>query len=242
MADAAVLAPPAPGPRPTLDEKPHAAGAIAFVLVLLGGLAFAASSIFHDTANVGQPLAIGAFGFLGLALLIALGFEFVNGFHDTANAVATVIYTHSLPPLFAVVWSGFFNFLGVLTSSGAVAFTVVTLLPVELILQVGSGAGYAMIFALLLAAIIWNLGTWAMGLPNSSSHALIGSILGVGLANQFMAPGGSATSGVDWSQAYGVFRALLFSPVIGFILSALLLLLMKLMVRYPNLYAAPEGN
>jgi PiT family inorganic phosphate transporter len=179
---------------------------------------------------------------LGLALLIALGFEFVNGFHDTANAVATVIYTHSLPPLVAVIWSGSFNFLGVLTSSGAVAFTVVTLLPVELILQAGSGAGYAMIFSLLIAAIIWNLGTWAMGLPNSSSHALIGSIMGVGLANQLIAPAGSATSGVDWNQAVGVLKALLFSPLIGFVLAAVLLLLMKLVVRNKALYAAPEGN
>ena len=122
------------------------------------------------------------------------------------------------------------------------AYTVVTLLPVELILQVGSGAGYAMIFALLIAAIIWNLGTWAMGLPNSSSHALIGSIIGVGLANQWMAPGGSATSGVDWAQAIGVFKALLFSPMIGFVLSALLFLAMKYMVRVPKLYTAPEGR
>ena len=177
----------------------------------------------------------------GLALLIALGFEFVNGFHDTANAVATVIYTHSLPPLVAVVWSGLCNLAGVLVSSGAVAFTVVTLLPVELILQAGSGAGYAMIFALLIAAIIWNLGTWAFGLPNSSSHALIGSIIGVGLANQFLAPAGSATSGVEWGQAYGVFRALLFSPVLGFVLSALLLLAMKLVVRVPGFVPGAEG-
>ena len=158
-------------------------------MVLAAGLAYTAFSIESDMSSAGEHgLAIGAFVLLGIALLIALGFEFVNGFHDTANAVATVIYTHSLPPLVAVIWSGTFNFLGVLTSSGAVAFTVVTLLPVELILQVGSGAGYAMIFALLIAAIIWNLGTWAMGLPNSSSHALIGSIMGVGLANQFLAP------------------------------------------------------
>ena len=112
------------------------------------------------------PLALGAFVLLGLALLIALGFEFVNGFHDTANAVATVIYTHSMPAHVAVVWSGLFNFLGVLTSSGAVAFAIVSLLPVELILQVGAGAGFAMIFSLLIAAIIWNLGTWYFGLPN----------------------------------------------------------------------------
>jgi PiT family inorganic phosphate transporter len=228
--------------RPNLDKKPNPVGALAFVLVLLGGLAFAASSIFRDTANVGTPMAIGAFAFLGLALLIALGFEFVNGFHDTANAVATVIYTHSMPPLVAVVWSGFFNFLGVLTSSGAVAFGIVTLLPVELILNVGSGAGYAMIFALLLAAIIWNLGTWALGIPNSSSHALVGSIMGVGLANQWMAPKGVATSGVDWTQAQKVFTTLLISPVVGFVGAAVLLLLMKLLIRSKKLYTAPSGD
>ncbi|HYZ24618.1 MAG TPA: inorganic phosphate transporter, partial [Rhodopila sp.] len=232
-----------PSPRPHLDERPHAAGAIAFLLVLAAGLGYAALNIFNDISSVGeQNLAIGAFVLLGIALLIALGFEFVNGFHDTANAVATVIYTHSLPPLTAVIWSGAFNFLGVLTSSGAVAFSVVTLLPVELILQVGSGAGYAMIFALLIAAIIWNLGTWALGLPNSSSHALIGSIIGVGLANQLLAPAGSATSGVDWTQAVSVLKALLFSPMLGFVLAAVLLLLMKLIVRSKALYTAPEGR
>ena len=229
--------------RPHMDGKPHIAGAIAFILVLVAGLGYAAFNIVSDMGHAGEsPLAIGTLVLLGLALLVALGFEFVNGFHDTANAVATVIYTHSLPPLVAVIWSGAFNFLGVLTSSGAVAFTIVTLLPVELILQAGSSAGYAMIFALLIAAMIWNLGTWALGLPNSSSHALIGSIMGVGLANQFMAPAGSATSGVDWGQAIGVFKALLFSPVIGFVLAALLLLAMKLVVRSKALYEAPKGN
>ncbi|HEY4044444.1 MAG TPA: inorganic phosphate transporter [Rhodopila sp.] len=230
-------------PRPQLDARPHVGGAIVFFVVLAAGLAFTALSISNDLAGAGEhAVATGVFVLLGIALLIALGFEFVNGFHDTANAVATVIYTHSLPPLAAVIWSGSFNFLGVLTSSGAVAFTVVTLLPVELILQVGSGAGYAMIFALLLAAIVWNLGTWAMGLPNSSSHALIGSIIGVGVANQLIAPAGSATSGVDWGQAVGVFKALLFSPLIGFVLAALLLLVMKLLVRSKSLYTAPEGR
>jgi PiT family inorganic phosphate transporter len=230
-------------PRPHLDERPHVAGAIIFLLVLAAGLGYAAFSIIRDIDVAGDhTIAVGAFVMLAIALLIALGFEFVNGFHDTANAVATVIYTHSLPPLVAVIWSGAFNFLGVLTSSGAVAFTVVTLLPVELILQVGSGAGYAMIFALLIAAIIWNLGTWAMGLPNSSSHALVGSIIGVGVANQLLAPNGVATSGVDWGQAVGVFKALLFSPMIGFVLSALLLLAMKVVVRSKALYTAPEGK
>ncbi|MBV9250127.1 MAG: inorganic phosphate transporter, partial [Acetobacteraceae bacterium] len=161
---------------------------------------------------------------------------------DTANAVATVIYTHSLAPQFAVVWSGTFNFLGVLTSSGAVAFSVLTLLPVELILQVGQGAGFAMIFALLIAAMIWNLGTWSLGLPASSSHTLVGSIIGVGLANQLMAEPGSGVSGVEWSQALAVFRALLFSPFVGFVGSGLLLLLMKVLVRKPALYEAPAGS
>jgi PiT family inorganic phosphate transporter len=235
--------PRAASPKPHMDGKAHGLGVVAFFAVLLAGLGFVAYSVTRDMNGVGESnLAVGAFVLLGIALLIALGFEFVNGFHDTANAVATVIYTHSLPPLVAVVWSGFFNFLGVLTSSGAVAFTVVTLLPVELILQVGSGAGYAMIFALLIAAIIWNLGTWALGLPNSSSHALIGSILGVGLANQFMAPAGAGTSGVDWGQALGVFKALAFSPVIGFACAALLLLAMKAFIHNKQLYSAPEGN
>ena len=233
----------AASPRPNMDAKPHRGGAIAFFLVLLAGLAYAAFSITTDVQSVGEHnLAIGALVMLGLALLVALGFEFVNGFHDTANAVATVIYTHTLPPLVAVIWSGTFNFLGVLTSSGAVAYTIVSLLPVELILQVGSGAGYAMIFALLIAAVIWNLGTWALGLPNSSSHALIGSIIGVGLANQIIAPAGSATSGVDWGQALGVLKSLLFSPLIGFALAALLLLAMKSVVRSKQLYEAPVGN
>ena len=176
-----------------------------------------------------------------MALLIALGFEFVNGFHDTANAVATVIYTHSLPAEIAVVWSGAFNFLGVLLSSGAVAFGIISLLPVELILQVGSSAGFAMVFALLIAAIIWNLGTWYLGLPASSSHTLIGSIIGVGVANALVR-GQSGTSGVDWGQATAVGKALLFSPVVGFILSAVLLLGMKILIRQPELYRAPQTD
>ncbi|HSZ73944.1 MAG TPA: inorganic phosphate transporter, partial [Rhizomicrobium sp.] len=139
-------------------------------------------------------------------------------------------------------WSGAFNFLGVMVSTGAVAYGIITLLPVELILQVGSTAGYAMIFSLLLAAIIWNLGTWAMGLPNSSSHALIGSIMGVGLANQLMAPASAATSGVDWSQALKVAQALLFSPLMGFVFSALLLLVMKFVIRNKELYQEPKGD
>ena len=172
--------------------------------------------------------------FSGWRCLIALGFEFVNGFHDTANAVATVIYTNSLSAPVAVVWSGFFNFLGVMLSSGAVAYSIITLLPVDLILHVGSNAGFAMIFALLLAAVIWNLGTWYVGLPNSSSHALIGSILGVGLANQLLSSGAGGTSGVDWSQATKILTGLWMAPLIGFGASFLLLRLMKLIARDPK--------
>ncbi len=149
-----------PARPPVRPSRPPAA-TIGFLAVLAAGLAYGGTNLLADMQRAGQPpLALGAFALLGLALLIALAFEFVNGFHDTANAVATVIYTHSMPPLVAVIWSGAFNFLGVMASTGAVAYSVVTLLPVELILQVGSGAGYAMIFALLLAAIVWNLGTW----------------------------------------------------------------------------------
>ncbi|MHC5939483.1 inorganic phosphate transporter [Nostoc sp.] len=180
--------------------------------------------------------------FLALALGLALGFEFVNGFHDTANAVATVIYTHSLKPNIAVVWSGCWNLIGVLTSTGAVAFGIVALLPVELVINVGSGAGFAMVFALLISAIMWNLGTWYLGLPASSSHTLIGSIMGVGLANSMLSKGHVFGEGVNWAKAQEVFTSLLVSPIVGFTCAALLLLLAKSLIRRPELYRAPEGD
>jgi inorganic phosphate transporter, PiT family len=230
--------------RPSLNVKIHPATLIIFIGLLAAGVLYTAYSLYADVSDSGggQTRTILPFILLGIALLVALGFEFVNGFHDTANAVATVIYTHSLPPHFAVIWSGMFNFLGVLTSTGAVAFGILSLLPVELILQVGSDAGFAMVFALLIAAIIWNLSTWALGLPASSSHTLIGSIIGVGLANQLMAPAGNSTSGVDWGQAMNVGETLLISPLVGFIGAALLFLAMKALVRVPQLYDAPKGN
>ncbi len=176
------------------------------------------------------------------ALVLALGFEFVNGFHDTANAVATVIYTHSLKPAYAVVWSGLFNFLGVLTSTGAVAFGIIALLPVELVVNVGSGAGFAMVFALLLSAIIWNLGTWYFGLPASSSHTLIGSIIGVGLMNSYLSSTAKFGEGINWGKVQDTATALIVSPVIGFVAAALLLLLCKALIKNPKLYTSPEGN
>ncbi len=238
MATATPAAPPT-----LLDQKlsrsPGKLGMLVFGVVLVIGVAYAGSSLLHDLSAVHSESFL-PYLLLGIALLVALGFEFVNGFHDTANAVATVIYTHSLEPHIAVVWSGFWNFLGVLASSGLVAFAIVSLLPVELILQVGSKAGFAMVFALLVSAILWNLGTWYFGLPASSSHTLIGSVIGVGIANQLMSPK-TGTSGVDWGQAANIGKSLLLSPIVGFGCAALLLLLAKALIKDPKLYKAPEG-
>jgi inorganic phosphate transporter, PiT family len=232
----------APQARPNLDQGMNMTGLVLFGGVMAAGLLFTAYSIYTDVANSGMPVKTYLpFLLLGVALFIALGFEFVNGFHDTANAVATVIYTHALAPNIAVVWAGFFNFLGVLLSSGLVAFGIISLLPVELILQVGSSAGFAMVFALLIAAIIWNLGTWYLGLPASSSHTLIGSIIGVGVANAMM-HGLSGTSGVDWGKATEIGYSLLISPVVGFVAAAALFLALKFVVRNPALYQEPRGK
>jgi PiT family inorganic phosphate transporter len=221
-------------------KKSHAMISTGVVLAaLVVGIGFIGFHIAQDFTGVTLG-SIWPYGLLILALAIALGFEFVNGFHDTANAVATVIYTHSLDPNIAVVWSGLCNLTGVLLSSGTVAYTVITLLPVELILQVSAGAGFAMVFALLIAAILWNLSTWWFGLPASSSHTMVGSIIGVGVANQLM-QGHNGTSGVDWEQATKVFKVLLVSPVFGFVLALLIFLLSKWTIKYPALYEAPKG-
>src|SRR4051812_37967474 len=228
--------------KPKLDTPPNPLALILFFGVLGAGVLFVAYSLYVDVGDSGMKTTTYLpYLLLFVALLIALGFEFVNGFHDTANAVATVIYTHALPAPVAVVWAGFFNFLGVVAASGAVAFGIISLLPVELILQVGSGAGFAMVFALLVAAIIWNLGTWYLGLPASSSHTLIGSIIGVGVANALM-HGQDGTSGVDWTKATEIGYSLLLSPLFGFFAAALLLLALKVVVRNPALYQEPKGN
>jgi len=213
---------------------------IVFALMLVGGVGYIVSQLWGDLSIV-HNASVFPYFLLGVALFIALGFEFVNGFHDTANAVATCIYTHSLEPHVAVVYSGVLNFIGVLLSSGTVAFAVISLLPVELILKVSKGSGFAMVFALLVAAILWNLATWYRGLPASSSHTMIGSIIGVGVANQLM-QGNSGTAGVEWEQVRKVFTALLVSPVVGFFAAALIFLLFKLVARDPRLYKAPEGT
>ncbi len=215
-------------------------GVLIFGLLVVSGLIYIATRLTKDLSVV-HNASVFPFLLLGLALLIALGFEFVNGFHDTANAVATVIYTHSLEPHLAVAWSGIWNFIGVLTSSGAVAYAIVALLPVELILKVSSGSGFSMVFALLIAAILWNLGTWWKGLPASSSHTMIGSVIGVGIANQLL-QGRSGLNGVDWEQVAKVFKALVWSPIIGFGVAALLLLAFKTLLKDERLYKAPEGT
>lgn len=234
--------------RPRLDAGFNARNALVFGSIVACALAFVAYNVYADLSESGvratSPLP---FLLLGVALVIALGFEFVNGFHDTANAVATVIYTHSMPAPVAVVWSGVFNFLGVLASTGVVAYGIIALLPVELILQVGSSAGFAMVFALLIGAIIWNLGTWYFGLPASSSHTMVGSIIGVGLANQLTSTQltstvSTGTSGVDWTQAAKIGYSLLLSPVIGFVAAALLLLALKVVARRPELYREPSAT
>jgi len=212
-----------------------------FLTVIISTLIYIGFQLTSDLAHV-PALSLYSMILLGTALFIALGFEFVNGFHDTANAVATVIYTNALSAPVAVMWAGFCNFLGVMVASGAVAYGIIALLPVELIMNVGSGAGFAMVFAMLIAAILWNLGTWFLGIPASSSHTLIGSILGVGIMN-YLLHAGAGASGVDMEQVLKVGKALLFSPLIGFAFAALLFLLVKKVFRKQlELFHPPEGN
>jgi PiT family inorganic phosphate transporter len=244
MADLATAVESLPSGKSLLDHKLNKAssptGIAVFLLALASGICYIAYHVARDLDTV-TVTSIWPYLLLALALLIALGFEFVNGFHDTATAVATVIYTHSLEPDIAVVWSGLCNLAGVLVSSGTVAFAVVTLLPVELILQVSSGAGFSMVFALLIAAILWNLGTWWFGLPASSSHTMVGSIIGVGIANQLMHVH-AGTSGVDWTQAIKVLEVLLISPFVGFFCAGILLFLSKRLVNFPSLHEAPRKD
>ena len=225
-----------------LNKPMGPTGLLLFGAVMAIGLFFTAYSIFSEVEAAGaKPTSVLPYLLLAVALLVALGFEFVNGFHDTANAVATVIYTRALPPQVAVVWSGFFNFLGVSLSTGLVAYNIVSLLPIELILSITSNAGFAMVFSMLIAAIIWNLGTWWLGLPASSSHTLIGSIIGVGIMNALL-HGRTAYSGVNWGEATKIGWGLLLSPIFGFCVAALLLLAMKALIRKRELYSEPKGD
>ena len=190
-------------------------------------------------------LSAGPLAFLVVALLVAFAFEFINGFHDTANAVTTVIYTRTLTATPAVIYSGLMNFAGALITvlffGAAVAFSIVNLLPVDLLVHANSNASLVMVLSLLLAGVIWNLGTWYMGLPVSSSHTLIGSILGVGMANSLWNKVG--LSGVNWAKAGEVGLGLLLSPVLGFVAAGALLLAMRRVLKEPKLYVPPvEGE
>lgn len=182
--------------------------------------------------------------FLAVALFVAFLFEFINGFHDTANAVTTVIYTRSLQPTLAVIYSGLLNFLGALITvlffGAAVAFSIVKLLPVDLLVDARSNAALVMVLSLLLAGVIWNLSTWYLGLPVSSSHTLIGCIIGVGIANSLWHNAG--LSGVKWEKAIEVGLGLLISPIIGFLFAGGLLLVLRQVLKDPRLYQPPQGD
>jgi low-affinity inorganic phosphate transporter len=185
----------------------------------------------------GLEFSIGLALFLSLAFVLA--YEFINGFHDTANAVATVIYTKAMPPHMAVVASGIFNFLGVMAGGLSVAYAIVHLLPVDLLLNVTSSYGMIMVFSLLGSAILWNLGTWFFGIPSSSSHTLIGSILGVGGAHALLSHLPLA-DGINTKKAIDIMLSLLISPLVGFILAAALLLLFKRIWTGPKIHKTPQ--
>jgi inorganic phosphate transporter, PiT family len=172
------------------------------------------------------------------AIMVAVIFEAVNGFHDAANAVATVIYTNSLSPRIAVLLSGTCNFVGVYLGGVGVAFAIVHLLPVDLLVNVGSRAGLAVIFAILIAAITWNVGTWYRGIPASSSHTLIGAMIGVSLANSLIHDG-SFFRGMSFGNLEAVFLSLLISPVLGFALAVVMLKAFRIWVRDHQLYESP---
>src|SRR6201995_3616638 len=171
-------------------------------------------------------------------LLCVVGFEFVNGFHDTANAVATVIYTKALKPVYAIPWSGTFNFLGVFLGGVAVAMGILKLLPLDELMKMPVEVGACMVLAVLLAAIIWNLGTWYFGIPCSSSHTLIGAMIGASIAFTWYYGG----SGVNWDKAKEIGLSLILSPLIGFGAAALLMLLLRKTMKNSGLFHIPQGD
>jgi PiT family inorganic phosphate transporter len=187
-----------------------------------------------------DPASALAFGLLIFALMMVMIFEATNGFHDAANAVATVIYTKSLKPGQAVVWSGFMNFLGVLIGGIAVAYALVELLPAEVLTPPDGGPAVAMLVSLLAAALFWNIGTWWFGLPNSSSHCLIGALIGVAIGNA-LARSRSLVEGVHWPQLWKVLEALALSPLLGFVLAGALYMLTRKTVHDKHLYQ-PAGD
>ncbi|NTE00406.1 inorganic phosphate transporter [Agrobacterium tumefaciens] len=173
-----------------------------------------------------------------LCLLAVVAFEFVNGFHDTANAVATVIYTKALKPVIAIPWSGFWNFMGVFTGGIAVAMGILKLVPLDALMNLPIGVGACMVLSVLLASIAWNLGTWYLGIPCSSSHTMIGAMIGAGLAFTWYYGG----AGVNWGKAEEIGLSLILSPIIGFGLAILLMYFLKHVIKYHALFHIPQGE
>ncbi|WON92740.1 inorganic phosphate transporter [Sphingobacterium sp. UGAL515B_05] len=183
-------------------------------------------------------LSTGLLIVFALCILAVVAFEFVNGFHDTANAVATVIYTKALKPIVAIPWSGLWNFLGVFAGGIAVAMGILKLVPLDTLMVLPVSVGACLVLSVLLAAIIWNLGTWYFGIPCSSSHTLIGALIGAGIGFTWYYGG----SGVNWHKAEEIGLSLILSPLIGFGLAVLLMLFLKHVVRYKALFHIPQGE
>jgi inorganic phosphate transporter, PiT family len=187
------------------------------------------------------PGSLASLIILAGCFFLVLVFEFSNGFHDTANAVATVIYTNSLKPTYAVVWSGLMNFLGVIIGGIAVAYALVELIPPEVLSPPDGGTAAGMLVALFASALLWNVGTWWLGIPNSSSHALIGSLIGIAVETA-LAHGRGMENGVDWHQVWSVLGSLLVSPILGFVLALILFKLLSMVIRDRHLYEPPKGD
>jgi PiT family inorganic phosphate transporter len=173
-----------------------------------------------------------------ICLLAVVGFEFVNGFHDTANAVATVIYTKALKPQMAVPWSGMWNFLGVFTGGVAVAMGILKLVPLNDLMSLPVKVGACFVLAVLIASIIWNLGTWYLGIPCSSSHTLFGALIGASLGFTFFYGG----SGVNWDKGKEIGLSLVLSPLFGFGAAALLMYFLKNVIKAEGLFHIPKGE
>ena len=173
------------------------------------------------------------------AFALVIVFEFINGFHDSSNAVATVIYTKTLKPIPAVIWSGLWNFGGAVVSNGAVAFGIMALLPIHLI-ETDPALGTTAIVSVLLSAIIWNFGTWYFGLPLSSTHTLIGSMLGAQLAATALLPDSGFAHSIHWEKVRQVFWSLMLSPLAGFMFSLILLRLARTAAGVRKFRQSPE--